>query len=783
MSSASGPRLRASAGRAAGGEQAGLGLLAFFGLAAFAAVRYSTLIATPPAGRAVLIAACVTAGCAFLVASGHIHGSGPILALLRLALVLGTFALSMLALHIPAHLLAPGQWHHLADRLSSGTQDLSGWLWPYRGGDRWAQVAVLLPVPAALLTAGCAWFWPSRTLLATRRALALAALLAIFVTGTANAPASVPAFDGVVLMALLAATVLAPLTAASEIGRALCWLAACAGIALAVQAALRSDGPWIHYREPSAAAATTAGVTFQWAQLYGPDVTPRTQAPMMIVSEQQPELLRMTSLDTFDGLRFLRSAAPPGSPTLDEPAATAGRWSEHAVVEIRGLRSALLASGGGLPTRIRAFDGLEPIPAEQADGTASTPTVASSGASYEVVSYDPQPSPQAARRAPRAYPRAYLPYAQFDLPGPGASALVPPNLGAEALAPPAGARLVGPSAPGLAPASNPQTRALIEASPYAPMFALARGLAKGAASDYDIAQHIERYLQSTYGYDRAVPLTRYPLEEFLFGQRRGYCQQFSGAMVLMLRMDGVPARVGVGFLPTVRGPRAGTWQIRASDAHAWAEVFLSGIGWVSFDPTPATPAGSGAENTALSRSAVFGAGSPANGHRAATTSTGKARSSRGHGSGLPLAAILLGLAALLALGASARVGIRARRRRRHEPAEDPALAELRRALVRLGRARPGLTLSQLEQSLERDGHARAAAYVGGLARRRFQPDAETEARPAGRGQLRRALAPRGIAGRARALAALPPKWVTPAPRGRSPQSRSYPQSRVRSRPM
>ena len=132
-------RLRASAGTPASGEQMGLTLLAFFGLAAFAAVRYSTLIATPPAGRAVLVAACVTAGCALLGATGRLGRGGPALALLRLVLVLGTFALSMLALHVPAHLLAPGQWHHLADRVSTGTHQLSGWLWPYRGESRWAR--------------------------------------------------------------------------------------------------------------------------------------------------------------------------------------------------------------------------------------------------------------------------------------------------------------------------------------------------------------------------------------------------------------------------------------------------------------------------------------------------------------------------------------------------------------------------------------------------------------------------------------------------------------------
>ena len=101
-----------------------------------------------------------------------------------------------------------------------------------------------------------------------RRLLALTALLAVFVTGTANASAPLPAFDGVVLAGLLAATFLLPLTPGSETGRALCWLAACAAAALTLQSVLGSAGPWIHYRDAAAAAAPNA--TFEWDSCTGP---------------------------------------------------------------------------------------------------------------------------------------------------------------------------------------------------------------------------------------------------------------------------------------------------------------------------------------------------------------------------------------------------------------------------------------------------------------------------------------------------------------------------------
>ena len=82
-----------------------------------------------------------------------------------------------------------------------------------------------------------------------------------------------------------------------------------------------------------------------------------------------------------------------------------------------------------------------------------------------------------------------------------------------------------------------------------------------------------------------------PLEHFLFEGKAGYCQHFSGAMALLLRMGGVPARVATGFSPGGFRRRQGEWVVRDRDAHSWVEAWFDGIGWVTFDPTPsATPA-------------------------------------------------------------------------------------------------------------------------------------------------------------------------------------------------
>ena len=68
---------------------------------------------------------------------------------------------------------------------------------------------------------------------------------------------------------------------------------------------------------------------------------------------------------------------------------------------------------------------------------------------------------------------------------------------------------------------------------------------------------------------------------------RGYCQHFSGAMALLLRMGGIPARVAVGFAPGRSTARRGEYVVRDFDAHSWVEAYFPQLGWVTFDPTPA----------------------------------------------------------------------------------------------------------------------------------------------------------------------------------------------------
>src|SRR5699024_766584 len=80
-----------------------------------------------------------------------------------------------------------------------------------------------------------------------------------------------------------------------------------------------------------------------------------------------------------------------------------------------------------------------------------------------------------------------------------------------------------------------------------------------------------------------------PIEHFLTTQQ-GYCVQFATAMVMMARYQGVPARMAVGFLPGEREPD-GSYTVIASLAHTWPELWIDGMGWVRFEPTPGVRTG------------------------------------------------------------------------------------------------------------------------------------------------------------------------------------------------
>jgi transglutaminase-like putative cysteine protease len=117
------------------------------------------------------------------------------------------------------------------------------------------------------------------------------------------------------------------------------------------------------------------------------------------------------------------------------------------------------------------------------------------------------------------------------------------------------------------------------------------------------AQRLERWLQSNLRYSLELGgNVDDPLAEFLFTRKAGHCEHFATALAVMLRAEGVPARVVGGFFGgELFGDR---YLVRAGDAHAWVEAYVLGRGWVRLDATP--EAGRGGQHEGVMAQLVNG---------------------------------------------------------------------------------------------------------------------------------------------------------------------------------
>ncbi|MBI3140928.1 MAG: DUF3488 domain-containing transglutaminase family protein [Rhodocyclales bacterium] len=127
------------------------------------------------------------------------------------------------------------------------------------------------------------------------------------------------------------------------------------------------------------------------------------------------------------------------------------------------------------------------------------------------------------------------------------------------------------------PPGNPRTRALA-----------AEWRRQSAGAEALVRRALDHFRRESFAYTLNPPLLgEDSVDEFLFGTRRGFCEHYAAAFVLLMRAGGVPARVVTGYQGGERNPVDGYWVVRQADAHAWAEVWLPGRGWVRVDPTAA----------------------------------------------------------------------------------------------------------------------------------------------------------------------------------------------------
>lgn len=129
----------------------------------------------------------------------------------------------------------------------------------------------------------------------------------------------------------------------------------------------------------------------------------------------------------------------------------------------------------------------------------------------------------------------------------------------------------------LPPGYNPRTLALAR-----------QWRTEAGSDDAVIVERALAWVRAEFAYTLETPLPgKHSVDEFLFDFKRGFCEHFSSAFVVLMRGAGIPARVVTGYAGGYRNRYGDYWLVRRSDAHAWAEVWLPERGWVRVDPTAA----------------------------------------------------------------------------------------------------------------------------------------------------------------------------------------------------
>ncbi|HEX6460946.1 MAG TPA: transglutaminaseTgpA domain-containing protein [Thermoleophilaceae bacterium] len=726
-----------------------LRLLTFIALAGFALLHWYGVVIHPPAGRAFeLLLVCAGGALAFaLTASPRLPR--PVARAARLLILVGLVALGLLATGLPAHYLKPRHWGGFGDHLNHGLRIVQATTYPYKGGDYWARLTLLLAGPAFLVPATALAFWPVKGSGRVPRALALVILIVFYGMALAERSPSGQVGRGFVLLLLIAAWLWLPRLKARDLGAASFAVLMVALVAMPVAAALDSSRGWLNYRDWRV-LSDTAGVDYRWNHSYGPINWPRRGTTLLYVQANRPYYWKAETLNDFNGVDWIRTSVNTSVSAASElPPSPNHRWFQQVKVTVAGLRGNQVI-GAGTPQSVSSSAGDTEL---SGDGTVTAIDHSlHDGENYTVSTYVPQPTRaqlQASGQSP--YEGYFGVYTKLVLP-------LKLRAGSQTTEP---VRL-DPGLWGTNP-GDPATTQIARQSPYAAMYRLARRLAAGATSPYEVVRRVERYLGSNrFSYDERPPVRKYPLEAFLFRDHRGYCQQFSGAMALLLRMDGIPARIATGFAPgEPQTDSPGVYRVRDFDAHSWVEVYFSGIGWVTFDPTPAlSPASSqiadaSAASVGDARKAPALPGPKGLGDTGRTV-TGTAV--RSHSSTLSWWMLPAALAVIVVLGMAGWRLRRAVLRHRHLTPDERAVEELRSALETMGaRTDRGLTLTGAERMLERRAGPDAARFATRLREYRYGLPGARLPGPHERRALRRALA-RGARpfGALKALKALPP---------------------------
>jgi len=329
--------------------------------------------------------------------------------------------------------------------------------------------------------------------------------------------------------------------------------------------------------EPYTRPENPVDVSYVWNANYrGIRFPKRSTTVLTIKAPPQAPYWRATTLDAFVDDHWREDAyslqpvdiagwdvdALVGDSLAPPNARLAANWM-HQKVTVQALRDTHLVAA------------TEPVAYERGAAPVYSAGVAHvgrlrRGQTYEAWSYVERPTPRQLARSKADYPREIADAAAF---------LETPS----GFAPPFGA-----------PDRNGLMRALLDRRfgdpAYSRLYRTAQAVVGRPRSPYAAVIALEAWFRASgnFTYDETPPHRRGlpPLVAFVTRDKRGYCQHFAGAMALMLRYLGIPARVGAGFTTGRYNDDKGEWTVSDTNAHTWVEAWFRGYGWLPFDPTP-----------------------------------------------------------------------------------------------------------------------------------------------------------------------------------------------------
>jgi transglutaminase-like putative cysteine protease len=329
--------------------------------------------------------------------------------------------------------------------------------------------------------------------------------------------------------------------------------------------------------DPYAKRDPAVGVQYVWDSTYTGIEFPDEPTDLLeIAGPDHPSYWRATTLDVFGNGRWIEDPTPTGfvnragrleltqDPDLPPAARRPARWIEQQV-RVLGLRDTHLV-GAPIPVAYQVEDGSFQF---SAGGIATVDGGLRRGNEYTVWSYSSSPRPSRLAAVPPDY-GSELAARYLQLEG----GIVAPSFGAGGRH----ALMLG------------LIRSASALGPYERLYTIARRVA-GDSTPYGAVVALETWLRtnSEFVYEEQPPrpLPGVPaLVDFVTRTREGYCQHYAGAMTLMLRYLGIPARVAAGFTSGSYDAEKNTWTVTDRNAHTWVEVWFQGYGWLPFDPTP-----------------------------------------------------------------------------------------------------------------------------------------------------------------------------------------------------